>query len=227
MRAKRARLRPERFDLPRLPRRRVAGLRREELALLAGISLTWYTLLESGSSITVSPALLRRLSDVLELAPIERLYLFSLALEEMDVPAPLLSGMEILSGCRIAGDSLVDEIAMVLRTHRALKAQIYGALLHEALDELRPHLDERRCPIGIWLHDDLGTSHRGSPHYDAAARVHAAFHREIDAVVRAALDSGLSPQVERLVAAPGRYAQASSELEDAFSAWRSDRLVCR
>jgi hypothetical protein len=51
LRAKRATLAPDVFGLPVHRRRRVEGLRREELAALAGISVTWYTQLESGAAI--------------------------------------------------------------------------------------------------------------------------------------------------------------------------------
>lgn len=59
-------------------RRRTPGLRREELAQLCGISPTWYTWLEQGRDVSVSPAALARLADALHLTPAERTYLFEL-----------------------------------------------------------------------------------------------------------------------------------------------------
>ena len=60
-------------------RRRTSGLRREEVAHLAGISSTWYTRLEQGKQVTPSGAALGRIADVLRLAPAERAYLFEVA----------------------------------------------------------------------------------------------------------------------------------------------------
>ena len=56
----------------------MAGLRREEVAALAGISLTWYTWLEQGRAIHVSSETLERLAQVLQLTAEERAYLLML-----------------------------------------------------------------------------------------------------------------------------------------------------
>jgi transcriptional regulator with XRE-family HTH domain len=217
LKAKRANARPADFDLPLFERRRVQGLRREEVALLAGMSVTWYTQLESGAPITVSPALLQRLADVLGLSELERAYLFSLAIDEMRVVSSVLADVSVLPGTRIAAETFAAEVSLVLHTHRSLKTQIYGALVHGAANTLHALLDEQRCPIGIWLHDDLDAAARRSPHYDAAARAHAAFHHEIHRVVEAGLAGAGAG--EALVAAPGAYATCSRELEVAFARW--------
>ncbi len=60
-------------------RRRTSGLRREEVAEMAGISPTWYARLEQGKEATPSGAALGRIADVLRLAPAERAYLFQVA----------------------------------------------------------------------------------------------------------------------------------------------------
>ncbi|CCF85241.1 helix-turn-helix transcriptional regulator [Nitrolancea hollandica] len=59
-------------------RRRVKGLRREEVAELAEISVSWYTRLEQGRDISVSVDALHRIADALRLSPAEREYLLSL-----------------------------------------------------------------------------------------------------------------------------------------------------
>ncbi len=220
LKRKRANVEPARFGLPVYRRRRVTGLRREELAMLAGISVAWYTQLESGASITVSPALIGRLSSVLELNPLERAYVFTLAFDELSAVDAVLPELELLSGARISAEAFQGEIALVLRTHRALKAQIYSALLHGRLDALQPQLDEARCPIGLWLHDDLSPNQRASEAYTRAARIHVAFHREIDKVVSAG-ETGATSAVERLLLTPSRYVVASETLERAFSTWGS------
>jgi transcriptional regulator with XRE-family HTH domain len=60
-------------------RRRTPGLRREEAAQLCGLSATWYTWIEQGRDVAVSPAALARLAVALQLGRAERAYLFELA----------------------------------------------------------------------------------------------------------------------------------------------------
>ena len=86
LRSRRARLAPEQVGLPRGTRRRTPGLRREEVATLAGVSPEWYTWLEQGRDITVSMQLLESLVRVLQLDANEREHLFLLALRQ---PAPV------------------------------------------------------------------------------------------------------------------------------------------
>ena len=79
VRAQRERLAPAAFGLPAAARRRTPGLRREEVAQLCGLSVTWYTWLEQGRDVSLSPAALDRLAKALRLARAERAYLFELA----------------------------------------------------------------------------------------------------------------------------------------------------
>jgi transcriptional regulator with XRE-family HTH domain len=80
LRARREGLDPARAGMPAttLGRRRTPGLRREEVAVLSGISTTWYTWLEQGREIALSPPALARLADALLLTAAERAYLFEL-----------------------------------------------------------------------------------------------------------------------------------------------------
>jgi transcriptional regulator with XRE-family HTH domain len=82
LRSRRARLSPELVGLPRGQRRRTPGLRRTEVALLAGVSLEWYTRLEQGRDIHVSVQVLESLARVLLLDVNERDHLFLLALRQ-------------------------------------------------------------------------------------------------------------------------------------------------
>ena len=79
VRAQREKLPPAAFGLPAAARRRTPGLRREEVAQLCGLSVTWYTWLEQGRDMSLSPAALVRLAKALRLGRAERAYLFELA----------------------------------------------------------------------------------------------------------------------------------------------------
>jgi transcriptional regulator with XRE-family HTH domain len=79
LRDRRARISPAEAGLPHTPRRRVAGLRREEVAALAGIGVSWYTALENGDAARVSEATLHAVAEALRLSESERQYLTALA----------------------------------------------------------------------------------------------------------------------------------------------------
>jgi transcriptional regulator with XRE-family HTH domain len=79
LRDRRARLSPEDVGMPPGPRRRTPGLRREELALLAGVGITWYTWLEQGRPINASMQVLDAVARVLRLDRAEREHLYQLA----------------------------------------------------------------------------------------------------------------------------------------------------
>lgn len=82
LRIHRARVVPGDVGLAGTPRRRAPGLRREEVAQLAGISASWYAWLEQKRPIRVSPRTLDNLARVLQLNPAERIQLFQLALHQ-------------------------------------------------------------------------------------------------------------------------------------------------
>ena len=79
IRAQRERVAPGAVGLVAVRRRRTPGLRREEVAELAGLSTTWYTWIEQGRDVSVSPAALARLAQTLRLDRAQRHYLFELA----------------------------------------------------------------------------------------------------------------------------------------------------
>lgn len=79
LRSRRDRLRPEQAGVSSYGRRRVPGLRREELAQLAGVSMTYLTRLEQGQSQNASYAVIDALARALQLDADERAHLFALA----------------------------------------------------------------------------------------------------------------------------------------------------
>ncbi|WP_116205347.1 helix-turn-helix transcriptional regulator [Amycolatopsis circi] len=79
LRNRRGRITPEQVGLPLGGRRRTPGLRREEVAQLAGVGVTWYTWLEQGRDINASEQVLSAISRTLRLDPHEHVHLFTLA----------------------------------------------------------------------------------------------------------------------------------------------------
>jgi transcriptional regulator with XRE-family HTH domain len=79
LRSRRERISPEQAGLPATGRRRTPGLRREEVAQLAGVGVTWYTWLEQGRDINVSEQVLAAIAGTMRLDPYERIHLYTLA----------------------------------------------------------------------------------------------------------------------------------------------------
>ncbi len=98
LRVARARLTPEQVGLKSYGRRRTPGLRREEVAQLANISVSWYTSIEQGKDRQPSQQVLECLSTALQLSPAEKHYLFLLSksseIEESEIYKEISIGLE-------------------------------------------------------------------------------------------------------------------------------------
>lgn len=89
LRARRAAVTPDAAGLKIAARRRTPGLRREEVALLADVGVTWYTWLEQGRAIRLSRDALGRIAHALRLSTSDTAYLFTLAqVEDSPTVAP-------------------------------------------------------------------------------------------------------------------------------------------
>jgi len=86
LRVRRESIAPEEVGLPRQQRRRTPGLRRDEVALLAGIGAAWYSRLEMAHDVKPSVATLQAIAQALRLNVVETEYLFAIA----EVPLPRL-----------------------------------------------------------------------------------------------------------------------------------------
>ncbi len=122
LKARRAAISPESAGLARGGRRLTPGLRREEVADIADIGVTWYTWLEQGRDINVSAAALGRIARALRLSQTDAEYLFSLA--GVDPPADKAAGpassatarqlqilVDMVQGPAFVTDEIFDVIA--------------------------------------------------------------------------------------------------------------------
>lgn len=147
LRKRRESLDPQRLGLPRLRHRRTPGLRREEVAQLADVGVTWYTWLEQGRDINASPKTLTAIAAALQCNDVETQHLFYLA------GHTLLSVNVAAACCKIAAHNqqMLDAIQLpaIIETPRF---DIIGynaawcALMGVDLASIPP--EDRNC---IWL----------------------------------------------------------------------------
>jgi transcriptional regulator with XRE-family HTH domain len=88
LRSRRERIAPDQVGLPPGGRRRTPGLRREEVAQLAGVGVTWYTWLEQGRDIHASPEVIEAIARTLQLDHTERVHLLTLAGAPVEATGP-------------------------------------------------------------------------------------------------------------------------------------------
>ncbi|MDQ0910019.1 helix-turn-helix transcriptional regulator [Streptomyces canus] len=115
LRSRRARIRPEEVGLPSHGRRRVPGLRREEVAQLAGVSVDYYIRLEQGRGPSVSEGVLDAVARVLRLDETEHAYLRTVARPTRKKPGPRREAApRVRPGVQLLLDSMDRTPAFVL-----------------------------------------------------------------------------------------------------------------
>ncbi|GHF35003.1 transcriptional regulator [Streptomyces mashuensis] len=113
--SRRARVSPAEAGLPDGgPRRRTPGLRREEVAVLAGVGASWYQWLEQGRDITVSPQVLDAVARVLRLSGEERRHLYVLAGLNPPLPRPVDEPGELSDGLHRLIDAWMPHPAHIM-----------------------------------------------------------------------------------------------------------------
>ncbi|GAB2724038.1 helix-turn-helix domain-containing protein [Streptomyces bullii] len=115
LRTRRARLKPEDVGLPDFGRhRRVPGLRREELAQLAGVSVAYYTRLEQGNGRNVSAEVLDSIARALRLTDAEHAHLTHLAKPKQHKKKPVARTQQVRPALRHLLDSIDSVPAYVV-----------------------------------------------------------------------------------------------------------------
>ncbi|MFF2773908.1 helix-turn-helix transcriptional regulator [Streptomyces sp. NPDC058052] len=132
--------------------RRTPGLRREEVAVLAGVGVSWYTWLEQGREINVSPEVLDAIARVLRLDATEREHLYLLAGANPPRPAPP-AGRRVPDGLLQVIDSWLPRPAYLIDRHWNLVAVNRAA---EAAFGFREH--DHNCLVTFFT----GARHRSS-----------------------------------------------------------------
>ncbi|MFC7349563.1 helix-turn-helix transcriptional regulator [Streptomyces griseus] len=155
LRSRRERITPEQVGLVRGRRRRTPGLRREEVAQLSAVGVTWYTWLEQARDIQVSAQVLDALARALQLDPSERSHLFALA-EAVD-PAPGTQCPTVTPALRTMLEQLDPIPACIQNSRYDVLAynRTYARLLCD-LDAVPP--EDRNCLLLAFTHDDWRAS---------------------------------------------------------------------
>lgn len=199
IRSRRERTTPEMVGLPPGSRRRTPGLRREEVALLAGIGITWYTWLEQGRSVNASAQVLLSVVRVLGMNDTERAHVFALA----DLPDPERSVFreEIVPAVRVTLDQLDPLPAVAVGRRWQFLA---GNRAHLGLlgDYTRLPPDERNLP---WMYFTDPEWRRMAGDWPSTARTMVGKLRAASAA-----DAGC-PEWESLI---GRLRAASPEFRE-------------
>ncbi|GAA3525137.1 helix-turn-helix transcriptional regulator [Streptomyces osmaniensis] len=155
LRHRREHIAPEQVGLPRGSRRRTPGLRREEVAHLAAVGVTWYTWLEQARDIQVSVQVLDALARTLMLDPSERSHLFQLA-GAVD-PTPATACPSVTPAMRAVLEQLEPYPACLQNSRYDILAhnRTYGLLLCD-LEAVPP--EDRNCMILSYTNQDWQSS---------------------------------------------------------------------
>ncbi|ANP54895.1 transcriptional regulator with XRE-family HTH domain [Streptomyces griseochromogenes] len=172
LRSRRERITPEQVGLPRGVRRRTPGLRREEVAQLSAVGVTWYTWLEQARNIQVSVQVLDALARTLMLDGTERAHLFQLA--GATDPTPATRCPSITPALRALLEQVEPFPACVQNSKYDILAynRTYALLLCD-LDEVPA--EDRNCLILSYTHEQWRSSivHLEETHRLMAARFRA------------------------------------------------------
>jgi len=145
LRTRREKLKPEQVGITQGARRRTPGLRREEVAELAGVGTTWYTWLEQARDIQPSAEVLRRLGSALQLNPAELRHMFSLA----GKAAP----MDIETTTEVVTDNMLRIVNEALQVPAILLGSRWDVLaINQKASDMFPAFVDLGSGRHNWLH---------------------------------------------------------------------------
>lgn len=156
LRARRSRLRPQDVGLEPGGRRKVPGLRREELALLAGLSTDYYQRMEQGRQVRPSDDLLDALASALNLDEQERRHLFALAdAVRRGAPRPSADPEEVPASTLHLLRSMATPAFVLSRHLDVLAWNDYAEALLGKADSLPP--GQRNLLVALFMHPEMRT----------------------------------------------------------------------
>jgi transcriptional regulator with XRE-family HTH domain len=198
LRTQRARLRPADVGLPAGVRRRTPGLRREEVAELSGVSVTWYTWLEQGRKIAVSAQVVDALARTFRLGPDEHRHLRALAGLAVQRAETEVRQGEVAPRLRRLVDAAAPNAASVYDRHFDFVAwnSAYARLRHDPAE-----LPDGRRNL-LWMMFTSAQNRARMVHWEPAARA-------VLSQFRAAV--GRHPDDPRFVELVSALTEASSE----------------
>ncbi|MFE9813292.1 helix-turn-helix transcriptional regulator [Streptomyces sp. NPDC005548] len=130
LRVMRSRVRPEDVGLPEIGRRRTPGLRRQEVAQLAAVSIDWYIRLEQGRVGVPGTAVLDAVAQALKLSEAERHHLHLIARGEAPpprrVPAPASESLRALLHSMPTVPAWILDFRFDVLAHNAVAAALFG-----------------------------------------------------------------------------------------------------
>lgn len=196
LRSRRGRIQPEEVGLPAYGRRRVQGLRREEVAQLAGVSVDYYIRLEQGRGASASDAVLDAVARVLRLDEVEQAHLRDLV-RPAHPARPAGRGGQVRPGIQLLLDMMGAVPAFVLG--RRMDVLAWNALGDALLGFSAQPPEQRNAARSVFL--------------DPAARE---FYTQWEAVAAETvaylrLDAGRHPEDRRLGALVGELSVRSEE----------------
>ncbi|MFE6286605.1 helix-turn-helix domain-containing protein [Streptomyces sp. NPDC057877] len=211
LRTRRARVSPDDAGLPEDGRaRRVPGLRRDEVARLAGVSTEYYTRIEQGRAHNPSPEVLDALARTLRLDPAEREYLMDLLARPTPVRRAPASPQRVRPGLRLMLQTLGHVPAFILGRRTDVLAS--NRLAREVITDFDALPVPRRNLARYYLLEPEARERVGDWERIAAETV---------AILR--LEAGRSPHDRQLADLVGELTVKSPE----FSVWWNDHRVLR
>ncbi|WP_330301616.1 MULTISPECIES: helix-turn-helix transcriptional regulator [unclassified Streptomyces] len=211
LRTRRARVTPDQAGLPEDGRaRRVPGLRRDEVARLAGVSTEYYTRIEQGRAQNPSPEVLEALAGTLRLDPSEREHLTDLLARPAPARRAPTSPQRVRPGLHLMLQTLDHVPAFILGRRTDILAS--NRLAREVLTDFDALPAPRRNLARYYLLDPDARERVGDWEQIAAETV---------AILR--LEAGRSPQDRQLADLVGELTLKSPE----FSTWWNDHRVLR
>lgn len=190
LRARRESIDPARLGIPWIGARRTPGLRREEVAQLAGIGITWYTKLEQGRPVRASAKVMAAIAEALRCSEAETRHLFTLA--GLGAPTPQIQPMcaKLSAAARTILDHLNPLPAVVQNVYFDIIGfnQAYCRLINVDVDRIPA--EDRNCLYLAFTNPDWRNSLADWP---------ASFPRMV-ALFRAAMtEHGKDPKWEHLL----------------------------